>query len=88
MSDPYCTYDEIEAEFKISRETIRNIIYNCLKLEKISSRWIPHELVEQKRKDRVRICKHNLEKFKSNKWRLCDVVTDDECFIYHRHIVK
>jgi hypothetical protein len=63
MSDPYCTYDEIEAEFQISRETIRNIIYNCLKLEKISSRWIPHELVEQKRKDRVRICKHNLEKF-------------------------
>jgi hypothetical protein len=31
MSDPYCNYDEIEAEFQISRETIRNIIHNCLK---------------------------------------------------------
>jgi len=27
-SDQYCTYDEIEAEFQISRETIHTIIYN------------------------------------------------------------
>ncbi len=41
-SDPYCTYDEIEAEFQISRGTIHNIIHDCLlKLKKISSRWIP-----------------------------------------------
>ena len=87
-SDPYCTYDEIEAEFQISRGTIHNIIHDCLKLKKISSRWIPHELTEQNRKERVRICKQNLEKFKSNKWRLCDVVTGDECWFYHRHIGK
>ena len=41
-SDPYCTYDEIEAEFQISRGTIHNIMHDCLKLKKISSRWIPH----------------------------------------------
>jgi len=76
--DPYFTYDEIEAEF---RGTIPNIIHDCLKLKKISSRWIPHELTEQNRKERVRICKQNLEKFKSNKWRLCDVVTGDAGFI-------
>ena len=33
-SDPYCTYDEIEAEFQISRGTIHNIIHDCLKLKK------------------------------------------------------
>jgi len=59
-----------------------------LKLKKISSRWIPHELTEQNSKERVRICKHNLEKFKSNKWKLCDVVTGDEYWFYHRHIGK
>jgi hypothetical protein len=30
MSEPYYKYDEIEAEFQISRETICNIIHNCL----------------------------------------------------------
>jgi len=65
MSDPYCNYDEIEAEFQISRETIRNIIHNCLKLiEKISSRI--QELTKQNHKDRVRLCKQNLEILKSN----------------------
>jgi hypothetical protein len=53
--------------------------------KKISSRWIPHELTEQNHEERVRICYQNLEKFKINKWRLCDVVTGDECWFYHRH---
>jgi hypothetical protein len=50
--------------------------------KKISSRWIPHELTEKNRKERVRICKQNLEKFKSNKWKLSDVVTGDECWFF------
>jgi len=40
-SDLYCTYDEstkFEAEFQISRGAIHNIIHDCLKLNKISSR--------------------------------------------------
>ncbi len=40
-SDLYCTYDEskkFEAKFQISRGTIHNIIHDCLKLKKISSR--------------------------------------------------
>jgi hypothetical protein len=49
---------------------------------------IPYKLTAQNRKERVRICKQNLEKFKSNKWKLCDVVTGDECWFYHRHIGK
>jgi hypothetical protein len=81
-SNLYRTYDEIEAEFQIFRGTIHNIIHDCLKLKKISSRWLPHELTEKNRKERVRICKHNLEKFKSNKWKLCDVVTGDEHWFY------
>ena len=33
-SNQYCTYDEIKAEFQISRETIHNVINNCFKLKK------------------------------------------------------
>jgi hypothetical protein len=41
LSRVICTvlYDEIEAEFQISRGTIHNIIHDCLKLKKISSRF-------------------------------------------------
>ena len=29
-----------------------------------------------------------MAKFNSSKWRLCDVVTGDECWFYHRQIGK
>jgi histone-lysine N-methyltransferase SETMAR len=55
-------------------------------MKKITSRWVPHELSEKNRQDRVRICKENLAKFKENKWRLCDGITGDESWFYHRKI--
>ena len=59
-----------------------------LKMRKLTSRWVPHELTEKNRQDRVRVCEENLAKFKDGKWRLCDVVTGDESWFYHRQIGK
>jgi len=59
-SDQYCTYDEIEAEFQISRKTIHTIKYNWLILKKNLLRWMPYELTEENRKNWVGICKQNL----------------------------
>ena len=87
-NNPWCNYDEIEAETSLSRGTIFNIIHEKLKLKKLTSRWVPHELTEKNRLERVRCCKENLAKFKENKWRLGDVVTGDECWVYHRKIAK
>jgi len=84
--NPWITYDEIEALSSLSRGTIQTIIHDCLKLKKITSRWVPHELSEKNRKDRVRICQENLAKFKEGKWRLCDVITGDEAWFYLRQI--
>lgn len=84
--DPYCTYDDIEAETFLSRSTIFRIIHECLKMRKITSRWVPHELSDKNRQERVKICQQNLAKFKENKWRLCDVITGDEAWFYHRQI--
>ena len=74
------------SETFLSRGTIFNIIHNCLKLKKITSRWVPHELTQKNRNDRMRICQENLEKFKSTAWRLCDVITGDESWFYQRQI--
>ena len=84
--NPWSSYDEIEAETSLSRGTIFKIIHESLKMKKITSRWVPHQLSEKNRKDRVRICQENLERFKENKWRLCDVITGDESWFYFRKI--
>jgi [histone H3]-lysine36 N-dimethyltransferase SETMAR len=87
-NDPWCSYDEIEAETSLSRGTIHTIIHDHLKMRKLTSRWVPHELTEKNRQDRVRICQENLAKFKEGKWRLSDVVTGDESWFYHRQVGK
>ena len=84
--NPYCTYDEIEAQSNLSRGTIQTIIHDCLQLRKIASRYVPHTLSQKNRQDRVRMCKENLAKFKSGTWRLCDVLTGDESWFYWRQI--
>jgi hypothetical protein len=43
-------------------------------------------LSEKNRQDRVSICQYNLQKFKGNQWRLCDVITGDESWFYWRKI--
>ena len=85
-ADPHSTYDEIEVETELSRGTIFNIIHDHLKLRKITSRWVPHELTPQQKKERVRICRENLDNFLNNSWRLCNIITGDETWIYFRQI--
>ena len=46
--NPCISYDEIEAETSLIRGTIENIILKCLKMKKLASRWIMHELTEKK----------------------------------------
>ena len=87
-SDPYVTYDEIEAETFLSRGSIHKIINDELRMKKLASRWIPHHLSEANKIERVKSCKENLALINSNKLRLCDIITGDESWFYHRRIHK
>jgi [histone H3]-lysine36 N-dimethyltransferase SETMAR len=84
--DPHATYDDIAKESELSHWSINVIIHEHLKLEKISSRWVPHDLTDQQKRNRVNFCRENLAKFRTNSWRLCNIVTGDETFIYLRQI--
>jgi hypothetical protein len=84
--NPYATFDEIEAETSLCRGTIHGIIHDCLKLKKVTSRWMPHFFARKNRRDRVRVCTYNLERFRDNRRRLCDVVTGDESWFFWRQI--
>lgn len=53
-------------------------------MKKVASRWVPHNLTPEQKKERVRICRENLEKFQSGSWRLYDIITGDETWIYFR----
>jgi histone-lysine N-methyltransferase SETMAR len=85
-ADPHSTYDDIEAETLLSRGTIETIIHERLKMKKVTSRWVPHNLTPEQKQERVRICRANLEKFHSGSWRLYDIITGDETWIYFKQI--
>ena len=84
--DPHSTYDDIMAETDLSRGTIERIIHDHLKMRKVVSRWVAHQLTDEQKQKRLRICRQNLEKFSNGTWQLCDIITGDETWIYHRQI--
>ncbi|CAF3310236.1 unnamed protein product [Rotaria sp. Silwood2] len=54
--------------------------------EKATTRYIPKDLTDFQRTERVRICKQNLAKFQEGTWRLCDIITGYESWFYHTQI--
>ena len=74
--NPNATFDEIAAESSINRFTLGEIIHLALRLRKLTSRWVPHDLTDANRRERVAACRETLAKFEGGKWRCyhrCDV---------------
>jgi histone-lysine N-methyltransferase SETMAR len=84
--DSHITIEELEAQTDLSHGTIQRIISDHLNLRKITARYLPKDLTDFQRAERVRICRENLAKFESGAWRLCDVVTGDESWFNHKRI--
>ena len=84
--DPHISIDYIATILDISHGSVHTILKEHLGLTKITSRWVPHNLTEEQRQRRVDICIENLQKFESGAWRLCDIITGDESWFYHRNI--
>ena len=73
--DSHSTYDEIIVETSLSHGTIERIIHDCLKMKKVTSRWVPHQLTHEQR---VKLCHENLAKFQNSSCRLYDIITGDK----------
>ncbi|XP_004206904.1 histone-lysine N-methyltransferase SETMAR-like [Hydra vulgaris] len=84
--NPHAIHNIIEALTSINRFTIKEIIHNAFKKRKLTSRWIPHELTDENRKNRVEACKESLALFRNGLWRLCDNITGDESWFYLRQV--
>ena len=66
--DPYLTIEELQEQTDLSYGMIHRIITNHLNLRKITARYIPKDLTDFQRAERVRICKENLSKFQQGTW--------------------
>ncbi len=86
--NPHISYTYLEAETGICRGTLHRIIHDGIGMKKLTSRWVPHYLTQEQKKKRVLFCQQNLDLFNEGKWRLSDVMTGDESWIYHRKINK
>ena len=84
--DPHISLHQLEAQTSLSYGTIERIIHDHLQLRKLASRWIPYMLTAAQKAKRLAFCQHNLAKFNESKWRLCDVFTGDESWIYLRQV--
>lgn len=84
--DPHIGIEYIASMLGVSYGSVHTILKHHLHLRKISSRWVPHCLTQAQRQQRVDICTENLRKLEEGTWRLSDIVTGDETWIYHRRI--
>lgn len=81
--DRHVTYREIEAFLGISMTSINKILHEHLGVKKVCSRWIPHNLTEAQKKDRVVWCKEMLKKYnRGGSNAVYNIYTGDESWIY------
>ena len=82
----YTTVEDIQEQTDFSHGTVQRIVTDHLKLRKIIACYIPKDLTDLQRAERVRICRHNLTKLHQGTWRLCDIITGDESWSRHKQI--
>jgi len=86
--NPRISYDILEEHSELSRGTLERIITKHLDMRKKSNRWVPHYLSDKNKKKRLDFARLMLHKFDTGQWRLDEILTGDECFIYHRKMDK
>lgn len=84
--NPRVSYTQIEALTSLHPPTIYTILHEHLQLKRMHSKWIPHHLTDNNKKKRLDFCKANLKQFEGAKWRICDIITGDESWVYYRKI--
>ena len=54
--DPKMTYAQIQDIMKISSGSLTCILHDCLGVRKRCARWLPHNLSEEQKRDRMDLC--------------------------------
>jgi hypothetical protein len=84
--DPYVTLDDMQQQIDLSYGSIQRIITDHLNFKNITARYISKDLTDFQRAEGVRICKQHLAKLHKRTWRLCDLITGDQSWFYHKQV--
>ena len=57
------TIDEVANHFELSHGSAYDIIHNRLGFRKVCARWVPKELTEEQKNNRVAICQRLLDRY-------------------------
>lgn len=78
------TIDEMANHFEISHGSAYDIIHNRLGFRRVCARWVPKELTEEHRNNRVAICQRLLDRHANEgEAFLTRIVTGDETWVHH-----
>jgi len=78
------TTDEVPNHFEISHGSAYDIIHNRLGFHKVCARWVPKQLTEEHRNNRVTICQRLLDRYANEgEAFLTRIVTRDETWVHH-----
>ena len=81
--DASFTVRDIARKVGISLSTVHLILKKHLKVRKISARWVPHLLIDEQKRQRVKVAKKLLQIFpKYDKKQFANVVTGDETWVH------
>ena len=82
--DTRYTVQEIEELSGIHLSSVLKILRERLGLRKICACWVPHLLIDEQKRSRVRVASQVIEKYdKCDPHHLEEIVTGDETWIYH-----
>ena len=78
------TIDEVANYFEISHGSTYAIIHKRLGFRKVCARWVPKELTEEQKNNRVAICQRLLDRYANEgEAFLTRIVTGDETWVHH-----
>jgi histone-lysine N-methyltransferase SETMAR len=81
--DPHIPVRKMRSILKIGTAALYSIVHDKLRYRKLCTRWVPRELTEEQKRERVNWCKMMLRNFKNGgSKRVFDIVTTDETWLY------
>lgn len=82
-SDKKITCQQIRTLLGIGMSQVQNILHVHLKVRKLCTRWIPHDLTEDQKRLRVQWCRKMIKKFNGGQsLAVYNIVTGDETWVY------
>lgn len=78
--DPCLTSRELSDIFQISKDTVLRILRDDLNFKCVSTKWVPHELSEMNKTNRVTCCENLIEKYELRAASKRIIITDEKWF--------